>query len=178
MKTLKLDEKQAVKLYPNAAPEFKALLESNFGIELFNKKITDRIKNMSDVFEVLGIDGDEFENDREYRAEKMFELAKKLGMNDEDISDSEPCFLIRDFYVYALAYVLNEGWNPDYSNTDERKWYPYFSLSSGFGFGGSTFGCDYVHATGGFRLCFKSEELSNYAGKNFTKYFKKHIINK
>lgn len=178
MKTLKLDEKQAVKLYPNAAPEFKALLESNFGIELFNKKITDIIKNMSDVFNSLGIDEDEFENDRQYRAEKMAELAKNLGMDDDDISDDESCFLIRDFYVYALAYVLNEGWKPDYSNTNERKWYPYFSLSSGFGFYGSYYGCDSVYSTSGFRLCFKSEELANYAGKNFTKYFKKYIINK
>jgi hypothetical protein len=171
MKTLKLDEKQAVKLYPNAAPEFKALLESKFGIELFNKKITDRIKSMSDVYEALGIDEDEFENDREYRAEKMAEFAKKIGMQDEDISEDEPCFLIRDFNIYALAYVLNEEWIPDYSNTNERKWYPYFSLSSGFVFSDSA-------ASSGFRLCFKSEELANYAGKNFTKYFKKYIINK
>lgn len=178
MKTLKLDEKQAVKLYPNAAPEFKALLESNFGIELFNKKITDRIKNISDVFEVLGIDEDEFENDRQYRAEKMSDFAKKIGMDDEDISDDEPCFLLRDFYVFALVYVLNEGWKPDYSNKNERKWYPYFSLSSGFDFDGSFYAFGYVAARSGFRLCFKSEELSNYAGKNFTKYLKKYIINK
>lgn len=178
MAELVLKKSDAIRLYPTSDKTMKEIFEQTFGKETFSQKITDRIKDMSDVYEDLGINETKFKKDKVYRAEKMAEFAKKVGMEDSDIEDGFPCFLLRDFEVYALAYVLNEGWIPDYTNTNERKWSPYFSLSSGFDFVYSSYVYTDAYALGGFRLCLKSEELSNYAGRNFTKEFKKYIINK
>jgi hypothetical protein len=178
MTELVLTKKDAIRLYPSADKTMKEIFEQTFGKETFSQKITDRIKDMSDVYEDLGINEAKFKKDVTYRAEKMAEFAKKVGMEDSDIEEGMPCFLIRDFEVYALVYVLNEGWIPDYTNTNQRRWYPYFSLDSGFDFSSSVIGWSLTYAISGFRLCLKSEELANYAGRTFIKEFKKYTINK
>lgn len=178
MAELILKKSDAIRLYPTADKTMKEIFEQTFGKETFSQKITDRIKDMSDVYEELGINETKFKKDKTYRAEKMAEFAKKVGMEDSDIEDGFPCFLLRDFEVYALVYVLNEGWIPDYTDINQRRWYPYFSLSSGFVFYGSYYGFTHTYAFSGFRLCLKEEALSNYAGRTFTKEFKKFMINK
>lgn len=67
-----------------------------------------------------------------------------------------------------IVKVLNEGWEPDWDNADEPKYYPYFYMSpSGFAF------CDtlhvYTHAAAGCgsRLRFRTSELARYAGEQF-----------
>lgn len=66
-----------------------------------------------------------------------------------------------------IAKALNEGWEPNWKNTSEYKWFPYFSFDSGFGFSGSNCSNWTTNAGVGSRLCFKSEELSNYFGEQF-----------
>ena len=52
---LKMDDATARRLYPTAAPEFKEMLEQNFGKEFFNKKFRDRIRNYKDICDELGV---------------------------------------------------------------------------------------------------------------------------
>lgn len=88
MRTLKLDEKDALKLYPTASPEFKTLLESNFGLEFFNQKITDKIKSYEDAYELLG--------------------------EDDDLPYPNP--KNKKQKLETIIRALNEGWAPDWSN--------------------------------------------------------------
>lgn len=70
--------------------------------------------------------------------------------------------------IKLLAKSLNEGWEPDWSNSGEYKYYPWFEMrgSSGFLFSGYDY---WATASGvGSRLCFKSRELAEHAGRNFT----------
>ena len=68
-----------------------------------------------------------------------------------------------------IAKVLRGDWVPNWNDSNERKWFPYFkwSAGSGFGFSCSYYLCDHANATVGSRLCFPSEELANYFGKQF-----------
>lgn len=172
-KQLVISERDAIRLYPTADKAMKELFELNFGKDFFNREITDRIKNMSDVYSDMEIDEKRFYNDLVYRTEKTNDLALKIGFDKEEIGDY-PLFPIRDFEVYALVYVLNEGWIP---TKDVKRWFPYFSFSgsSGFDFSFTYFGCDCVHASGGFRLRLKNEKLAKHSGVYFAPQFKKHF---
>lgn len=141
------------------------------------RPIMERIKNMSDVYADLGIDEQKFLTDIPYRTIEMSNFARKIGINDLDM-DTYPCFLIRDFNIYAMVYVLNEGWLPDYSDLTQRKYYPYFYLSSGFVFGSADCADSSAYTASASRLCFKNSDLAIYAGKTFTPEYKKYTINK
>ena len=66
-----------------------------------------------------------------------------------------------------IIYVINGDWTPDYSDSSQRKWIPFFNLSFGCRFDFSDCECALSYAVGGVRLCFESEEKSNFAGKTF-----------
>lgn len=116
-----------------------------------SEKITDRIKNFDDVLNELNLTKTKFDNSCTY------------------LSPDEICYR----KIKMIAQVLNEGWIPNYNNTNEYKWYPYFNVSSGFGFAGSF--RDHGSTSVGARLIYKSEALSNYAGKQFIEIYKEFL---
>lgn len=149
MKTLQIDEKNAKKLYPTASAEFKATLEDTFGKEFFSHKITDRVKSFEDACVILGI------NSRTV----LPELPTTYLNND-----------LRSIQAYAKLTViiraLNEGWTPDWDNSDEPKYYCWFEKKkSGFVLNLVLYHCTVTPV--GSRLCFKSRELAQYAGEQF-----------
>lgn len=86
-------------------------------------------------------------------------------------------------YLYIMVVIteaLNEGWEPDWSNNNEQKWFPWFYhaprlSSAGFVFGGTHFAYSAAYAGDGSRLCFKSEKLAKYAGERFIEIWN-HIL--
>jgi len=152
MKQLQITEQNARRLYENATSEFKATLEDTFGKEFFSMKITDRIKTYEDACAEIG----EMPLDEK--------ALKAIGFTDDEINYRK---------LKTIGKALNEGWVPDWTNTSESKWQPYFKLSSGaFVFDGTCYNCSYAYAGYGSRLCFKSDELATYAGKQFTDIYK------
>lgn len=74
-----------------------------------------------------------------------------------------------------IAEVLNEG-HVFKMTSDEYRYYPYFYLSSsGFVFNYSDYDGAFARTTSASRLCFKTRELSDFAGKVFLKEFKSFI---
>lgn len=118
------------------------------------KNIMDRIKTVDDVL---------MDNDlTEEELDEMF--------------DGIPEHLKYQYIVELLCRSLNQGWTPDWSNSSEYKYFPWFEMagSSGFRFGGLdgwTSG-SYV----GSRLCLKTSELAVYAGKQFIEVYKRFMI--
>lgn len=77
-----------------------------------------------------------------------------------------------------IAAALNEGWIPDYSNSNQRKHYPWFEwkkLSSGFGFSCNGWAISGAHSRVGSPLVFKSAELAEYAGRQFEDIYRKYL---
>ena len=68
--------------------------------------------------------------------------------------------------VKLIAEALNEGWKPDWTNSSEYKYLPWFKMggSSGSGFAYNDYDNWNTDSTCGSRLCFKSIELARYAG--------------
>lgn len=149
MQTLKLTDDNARKLYKTAPSEMKAILEDSFTKEFFSQKITDRIKNYEDACNDQGLDPDE-------------------GV----LTDDERA-INNQIKLRIVIRSLNEGWKPDWNNSSERKWYPWFYMDSpGFRFHGSYYGYSRTTFPGGSRLYLRSQELSDYAAKQFFDLYK------
>ncbi|MFH1121772.1 MAG: hypothetical protein V1775_18270 [Bacteroidota bacterium] len=72
------------------------------------------------------------------------------------------------YKMAVIAEALNEGHKANWEDNNEQKWFPWFRMSSsGFAFGATVCCCSTTAAGYGTRLCFKSDELATYAGKQF-----------
>lgn len=76
-----------------------------------------------------------------------------------------------------LAKAIRGDWEPDYEDRTQQKWEPYFYYQSGSGFvfSGSDFGCGYARTDAGARLCFPTEEMSDFFGKQFIEIHRTHL---
>jgi hypothetical protein len=77
------------------------------------------------------------------------------------------------YQMVVIAEALNEGWKPNWDDSNEPKYFPYFwkeeeGVSSGFVFCYTYYGCSSAYAGNGLRLCFRTRALAAYAGKQFT----------
>jgi hypothetical protein len=153
--SLKINTETAKKLYPESKDWFRKELEKAFGEECFKKPDWKDIKSFKDVYIACGTTEQEF-NDK----------FNKIGLDSDTVAYEK---------AKLVAKAINQGWVPDWNNTNQRKWWPWFNLSSGFGFSLSY--CDYgdAYSAVGSRLCFESEEKSNYAGKQFLKIYKEFL---
>lgn len=80
------------------------------------------------------------------------------------------------YSLKVIAKALNEGWEPDWNNS-ESKWYPWFRVSSaGLSFSLTYYAVSLTHANFGSRLCFKTQALAEYAGKQFTDIWEEYLL--
>lgn len=145
---LTLKKSTAKKIYPDSPDWFKEVLEENFGKELFKKRTFEDIRTFEDACEELGIDPQTVTNENDTPDEAAY---KKLKI---------------------VIKATNQGWTPDWNNSNQYKWWPYFNLSSGSGFSHTSSYCCYEYSAVGSRLCFESEAKSNYAAKQFNELYK------
>lgn len=148
-KQLVIGAQKARELYPTADATWKASFEETFGKDFFSMKPTERIKTVEDACEVLGID--------------LGTVCHNLDQPDEI------AYKKLKVIVKALNYLANDNqiWLPDYNNTREAKWFPWFYMNQP----GFRLGVVYCGSTGsgvGSRLVFKTEELAKYAANQFS----------
>ena len=157
MKTLQIEESKARSIYKTASSELKIMLEDTFGKEFFSQKVTDRIKTYEDACAELGITPiDE-------------SVLLSNGFTKDEIAYRK---------IKTITEALNEGWKPNWNDENQKKWIPWFypNSSSGFVFFSTYYDCSAAFAGYGLRLCFKSDELATYAGKQFTELYKDFIL--
>ena len=159
MKTLQIDEKKAKGLYENASPEFQAMLEDTFGKKFF-KSIQDRIKSYEDA-------------------------CRELGLDPEDLPEVDNCepedqaSIIAFYKLTIIARALNEGWKPNWKDSSECKWFPWFKVNrdaAGVGCSAASSTATSAAASVGSRLCCKSDELATYFGKQFENLWSEYLL--
>ena len=182
---LELTSDQLVAIYRGSNIEsrkaIKEALGDKFSTEL---PIQERIKTFEDAMAELG---DEHPAVRSYNSVKYGYAA-----------DKEPDIMAY-LKLRIITTALNEGWTPQFTK-DERRWYAWYDLldkedldgmteeekkerrvvgrasNNAHAFGGLVYSYAVYASTSsgasyGSRLAFKSEELAEYAGKQFIEIY-------
>ena len=85
--------------------------------------------------------------------------------------------IINVFKLMIIFKAINNGWTPDWSNTSEYKYYPWFWFSpSGVGFSGTTYLYARTDASVGSRLCTDTIEKAEYIAKMFENEYKEYYL--
>jgi len=137
-------KEQAKKLQKDL-DDLKKLIEKEDEIDLFS------IKTYKEVCKVLG-EQEYTENDFEntYDCEKLLAFAQ----------------------LKQIERLYNGNWVKDWSNKNQYKYYPYFTLNSSGGlvFGYSSYSYSRWYGQVGF---FKDQKTSDYIGKTFISIYEK-----
>ena len=144
----------------------------NFRIEEREyEDITNRVKSYADACKVLGI-------------EPMDEDSMKAqGFRPDEIARRQ---------LETITEALNEGWKPNWADTDEYKFYPWFYIevnevqtegavigaSAGLSCASSANAAANTLANVGSRLCFHDSDTARYAGRTFTDLYEQILIEK
>lgn len=118
------------------------------------KSVFERIKTVDDVLA-----------DHGFTQEQFNQACKGL-------SGDETAYRI----LKLLAKSLNEGWLPDWADSSQDKYFPWFEMKGSSGFRFRDRAAWRTTSLVGSRLCFKSRELAEYAGKQFTDVYKKFMV--
>ena len=137
------------------------------------KNVMERVKTFEDACNELGIDHNEWMQDK-----------KELGLEAD---------VIAYLKLRIIAAALNEGWQPQFTE-DEYRYFPWFCLytqseidemieedksrvlyrsynyanaNGGVAYASTLSDSSYTHLYIGSRLAFKTRELAEYAGRQF-----------
>lgn len=149
---LKVEKENAIKAWKEGNAETNKALENLYGKEVFNMKITDRVKTFEDAYEIAG-------------------RPQKPDFNVFSVADRS--FFENMWKMSIIVKVLNEDWEADWDNDNEYKYCPYFYMSpSGFAFDDTVDDLTLACAGCGSRLRFRTSELARYAGEQFLDIWK------
>lgn len=146
--SLTIEKQKAKRLYPEAPEWLKKELEEEFGKDNLKAEDFESIKTFEDACKKMKAHPDDVIHERDMPDEIAY---KKLKL---------------------IAAAINNGWIPNWDNENERKWWPWFNLSSGFGFSLSFYGIANAATNVGSHLCFESEEKSDYCATQFIDLYK------
>lgn len=129
------------------------------------EEITDRVKSYADACKVLGIEPMNEQN------------MKAQGFRPDEVARRK---------LETITEALNEGWKPDWNNTDQCKYYPYFFIrenakaegTAGLSFASTSNAASFTLAPLGSRLCFHDSDTARYAGNTFTELYEQILIEK
>lgn len=159
MRTLQIKQDSLLVAFRNAGKEGKQVLSDLFGkqVALYDN-ITDRVKSFEDACQVLGISTNVPE-------------VKGLPRKHQKA-------IIANYKLIVIAEALNEGWKPNWQDSDEYKYYPWFDMSNpaGVGYSNANSAASSTTANIGSRLCLKNRELAIYFGQTFTDLFNDSLL--
>lgn len=159
MRTLQIKQDSLLAAFRNAGKEGKQVLSDLFGkqVALYDN-ITDRVKSFEDACQVLGISTNVPE-------------VKGLPRKHQKA-------IIANYKLIVIAEALNEGWKPNWQDSDEYKYYPWFDMSNpaGVGYSYANITASTTTANIGSRLCLKNRELAIYFGQTFTDLFNDSLL--
>lgn len=109
-------------------------------------KITDRVTTLEEAKQILAIKDDCFSTNKHTKRALAFQNL---------------CIVIE---------ALNEGWVPDWEDSNQIKYYNYFRMKGGFSYWDTIYNA--ANTLVPSALCFKSEALARYCAKQFEQLYK------
>ena len=174
-----ISKQHLLKAYREAEPSQKEFMKQLFGADTFASNVMERVKTFQDAVNELGDDNP---------------LVKQYNILYSEFGATMDADIIAYLKLRIIAAALNEGWEPQFTE-DEYRYYPYFyfytkeeyeqlsdedkgrcvgrSSNIAYAYGGLVCAYTYVGSAYsvtiyGVRLAFRTRELAEYAGKQFS----------
>ena len=186
MKTI-IKKSELKSIYDIACPTWKPVIEKyaqrnpfDIEVEFSEQEIhqmigactKEQLPIVKSIFEVV-------ETHKELKTIK--DCINKLTEEDEEIIQLRKLESIKDLSEHILnnqiavviIKALNDGWIPDWNDSNQYKYYPWFCLGENFRF--NYYDSFYTYSFVSSRLCLKSRELAIYAGQQFGETYKKFM---
>lgn len=120
----------------------------------------------------------------DYKTIKTFKDAcKKLNLDTAklpDVSIMPERFrkpIIAASKLMIIYEAINNGWIPDWGNSNQWKYYPWYDfLSSGFGFSFTFYFYDRTSTIVGSRLCTDTREKALYIAEQFKTEYQEYFL--
>ncbi|MDR3141942.1 MAG: hypothetical protein LBU37_09495 [Tannerellaceae bacterium] len=122
------------------------------------KDIAKSVKTYADACAIIGIEP------------IVDEVLLKLGFAKDEIAYRK---------LKTIAKALNEGWEPDWTNSNQNKYWPWFLYnpnSAGLSCALTAHAASHASTSIGSRLCFKTHELAAYARENFRDLYFEYLF--
>jgi hypothetical protein len=134
------------------------------------KKVANLEKELAELKEIINKPEDIFD------VTTYSEVCRRLGEKEITLKDFKQFDdilankLLNFAKIQQLSKYFNQGWIPNWKDSNEYKWYPYFNDSGG----GFVFDYSYCHcyAFSGSVAYYKTKEISNHIGKYFPDFYK------
>lgn len=181
---IKISEQKLLETFKQCDDSQKELLIKLYGKEALTKAmdVTARIKTFEDACRELG------------NGHPMVLAYRNTNLRDPEVIE-ENRDIIAYMKLRIVTAALNEGWQPKFTQ-DEWRWYPWFFYRTdeeledksddwklehalidfgeyfqgewaGFAYASSTSAPSSANAHIGSRLCYQSEALADYSGRQF-----------
>lgn len=155
--------------YPQISKEqVESEMKKMFGEEVFKSNVMDRVKTFEDACRELNIDP-----------------VKWLEENETNKMDAHVLAYLK---LCIIAKALRGSWKPNWANTDEWKYYPWFKIVPAV-VGNASFGSELgvsvlysssvaslSNASFGGALASETEEIAIYFGKQFAEIWKEYLL--
>ena len=80
------------------------------------------------------------------------------------------------YKLLVIAKVLNDGWEPDFNNNGQAKYFPWFyKTNDKFSFMGFVYDLNGANALVSSKLCYKTEALAKYAATQFIDLYRDYL---
>lgn len=166
-----VEKKIVLAAYNVASKETKEVLEMLFGKDIFSPKdIKDRVKTYEDACKEFGWIPREFK-----------------GLKKDEIAYIK---------LKTIVSALNEGWVPDWKDSNQYKYWAWFNMSDlkewysrvvarscndsytngGVAYANADYYSTYTDSAYGSRLAFKSGDLAIYCGNQFAKLWAEYLL--
>lgn len=150
METLEIKKENAIAAHNEAGPKTKKVLEHLFGKKTFLKSIVERIKSFEDVCEEMGKDPKDYVYIGNDPIERILNALKKWIL---------------------VAECFNEGKEPDWSNSNQPKFFPWLKYTAGSGWSLSDVAAWYTYTRCGSRQTFLNRDHVNHVYKYMPEIF-------
>jgi hypothetical protein len=129
-------------------------------VKIKNENITHKIRTLNDAINVLGKNDVEVIN---YKIIKNTKISQHLKSYLE---------------LVIITKALNEGWEPDWNNSNQKKWYNWFkydSSTSRFVFHATYYVGWSANTHGSSRLCYREKSLAAFAANRFPQIYNDYL---
>lgn len=146
-------------------------------VETIETKFNDfGVSQYEELITVLGLDSDEINN---VKTALLIVYGKKLGILSFDevceqlgVEDNNQLSSFEKLKL--ISKVANQGWCPNWNNTDEAKYFPYFEYKEGV-FSFSVVGYARTNMTVPSALLYQSDDLAYFMGVYYFDLYEEYL---